>query len=717
MKKLIIPLAALLTLTSAAVDLSSYKRFNQGMSAVNHVRDPSFDDPLFRRPGLKWDEQAWHKGSEARITAEDGYSQLGLGIVRSDPKQYSVTFQQIKTLKPDTRYVCGFKVRVTGATYQDRTTVCFAVEGDTTPVSKGIRGNTKGWEDFSQEFSTSSKTNGSYSIVLFAKKGTGNACVASFDDVYVREAGGEYRVGVLNPYGRVDGDWDKLVCAANTIGSITYPGQGKADLAAVVEVKSKGAKGKSPRTTFVAPIRNNRFEVDMKDAKLADGEYDVRVLVIDRTNKLILGEEKDLHVMIGMPSKVRKPARGAVTIDKYGRTLVDGKPFLPIALYTGGCTAGYEIDCFKKSPFNTLLTYHSYFYRLIHSKKRGTAGLRELMDILDANGLKLLISSSRFYPKFDGGMGPVKAEYGAAWSNSTHEAFLEMATNAIKDHPALLGYYITDELPPERYKELVARRALFNRIDPYHPTTGVYFKLGEIAAYTGTQDVPSIDFYPIQGKGPQDQSLVATSMDAASQTWTYPETGAMPFWATPQLFSWNGNDPDKNPKYRMPTEHEHRAMALMSAIGGAKGFAYYYFHDICYGTSAKSELRPQRFLANWRDICHALETVQELEPFILSTKPAPKVTVKNVKGVVRARAFVDDLGRIRVLIASVGPGETEAEIAVEGESVLKSQFARTQHVGDAKGCTYLFKGMDVDCDVLQRWPERELDKRLLVGQK
>ena len=86
--------------------------------------------------------------------------------------------------------------------------------------------------------------NGTYTICLFVTKGNGNTCVASYDDFYVREAGGEYRVGVLNPYGRVDGDWDKLVCGANTIGSVKYPGQDKADLAAVVEVKSKSEKVK-----------------------------------------------------------------------------------------------------------------------------------------------------------------------------------------------------------------------------------------------------------------------------------------------------------------------------------------------------------------------------------------------------------------------------------------------------------------------------------------
>ena len=42
--------------------------------------------------------------------------------------------------------------------------------------------------------------------------------------------------------------------------------------------------------------------------------------------------------------------------------------------------------------------------------------------------------------------------------------------NSIKDHPALLGYYLTDELSEEQLSVPVQMRQLINHLDPYHPT-------------------------------------------------------------------------------------------------------------------------------------------------------------------------------------------------------------------------------------------------------
>ena len=165
----------------------------------------------------------------------------------------------------------------------------------------------------------------------------------------------------------------------------------------------------------------------------------------------------------------------------------------------------------------------------------------------------------------------------------------------------------------------------------------------------------------------------------------------------------------------MPTENESVAMGFMSAIGGAKGFIWYYLFDICHAQSSDPQQRFSRFEANWKVFSNAARELQSLEPFILSTTPAPKVTVKDVKGRTRARAFVDDeYGRIRVLIACEGPGESEAEITVEGPNTdgLVAKFDRTHRETKDGRTVYRFKGTDVDCDLLQRWPEIEFNRDL-----
>lgn len=201
----------------------------------------------------------------------------------------------------------------------------------------------------------------------------------------------------------------------------------------------------------------------------------------------------------------------------------------------------------------------------------------------------------------------------------------------------------------------------------------------------------------------------------ARKVWSHPETGEMPLWATPQLFSWGGDNPDTNPKYRFPTENELRAMSLMSAIGGAKGFIFYYYHCILYAVGKTLDEKFSRFHPLWKIACNVAGELKELEPFLLSTASAPKVSVKNIRGVTHARAFVDETyGRIRVLISCEGPGESEAEITVDGMqsgqlNELRSKFGKTKRVNNS---TYHFKGKDVDCDILQRWPEYELDKEV-----
>ena len=702
MKRLMMATVLLATadLLAGGLDLSGFTRLERGTASFNHVLDPDLDDATYQLPEGK--NKVWKLSREAHIDAAYGFNQRGIAIVRpkTETNTYTITAQWIKTLKPNTRYEFGCKVKAVDS--DGRTSACLGLEGLKVPVYKGWNGNFD-WTDYKTEFTTDEK-NVPLAVVLFM--GKGRCCTAMYDNFYVREVGGEYVVGLLNPFCRIDGDERTLIFAANTIGSITYDGSDKAKLVAVLKVKDAAGKVCLEKETDVS---GTRFTFD--GAALKDGVYTYDILLADRANRKILTEETDQRLQVGAPS-VPKPAKGVTTIDKYGRTLVDGKPFLPLAVYVGGI-GFYQNDWFKGTDFNTVLAY-SGFWCKVDGRKKGKEALREGLDYLDKAGLKIILGSKCFYPKFDAGVETLMAEWGAKKDEVDYETFLAGCAEAIKDHPALLGYYTTDELPPERYHELLKRRETFTRVDPWHLTTGVFFRLGEMASYTGVTDAPSIDFYPIGGKDkPQSQKLVTDSMDKANETWARPDTGAMPFWATLQMFSWGGTNPDKNKNYRLPTERESIAMAFMSAIGGAKGFVWYYLFDIAYACATGPE-KFARFEANWRIYREVAHELKLLEPFILSTKPGPKVTVKDVKGRTRARAFVDEeFGRIRVLIACDGPGESEAEIEVEGENGLACKFGNVKAEQKGGKTIYRFKGTDVDCDLLERWPENEFKKKYL----
>lgn len=700
MKRLVLCAVVCTAVAAGAAEFDGWTRLEKGAAAFNYVRDPDFDDATFMKDGRN---TAWSLMDEAHIGAEYGFNQRGVAIVRpaGETNKYSVSYQMIKGLKPRTRYTFGCKYKVTGS--DGRTSMGVGIEGLTVPVYFAVSGN-HDWTDYKTEFVTTDKPQ-SVSIVLFVRKG--RWCTAMYDNFYIREVGGEYLTGMLNTYNRVTDDEPDMIFALNTIGEVVYPGSEKAKNVGFVVVKDKTGKIVLEKRV---PITGRRFTVSGKD--LAKGDYTLNVTVADVENKLVLTSE-DLNLQVGVPAGA--PKRGVVTFDKLGRTLVDGKPFLPLAVYVGG-TAAYQNEWFARSPFNTYLAYSGFWSKVNQSKYKGKEALREALDLIDKAGKKIILSSATFFPKYDRTVGALMSEWGFKKGETDYDTFLAHCTESIKDHPALLGYYITDELPPERYRELIARRNMYNRVDPFHPTTGVYFRLAELANYTAVSDAPSIDFYPISGKGkPQSQKLVTESMDMANEVWARPDNGQMPFWATLQMFSWGGSNPDTNKNYRMPTENESVAMAFMSAIGGAKGFIWYYLFDICHAQSPDPQLRFSRFEANWKTFCNAAQEIKNLEPFILSTTPAPKVTVKDVKGRTRARAFVDDeYGRIRVLIACDGPGQSEAEITVDGPNTdaLVAKFNRTQRETKDGRTIYRFKGNDVDCDLLQRWPEIEFNKDL-----
>ena len=71
----------------------------------------------------------------------------------------------------------------------------------------------------------------------------------------------------------------------------------------------------------------------------------------------------------------------------------------------------------------------------------------------------------------------------------------------VKDHPALLAYYIADEpdgagfgMDPRILEEVYA---YIKRVDPYHPITIVLNCRGSVPRYVHTGDIIMADPYPI----------------------------------------------------------------------------------------------------------------------------------------------------------------------------------------------------------------------------
>jgi hypothetical protein len=71
--------------------------------------------------------------------------------------------------------------------------------------------------------------------------------------------------------------------------------------------------------------------------------------------------------------------------------------------------------------------------------------------------------------------------------------------------------------------------------------------------------------------------------------------------------------------------------------------------------------------------------------------------VEIEKGEVIAREFRDAAGNVRLLIAGVGPGESQAVITTTAPMPLTSGNGKTVALGDNK---YRFTGKDICSDIL-----------------
>jgi len=359
-----------------------------------------------------------------------------------------------------------------------------------------------------------------------------------------------------------------------------------------------------------------------------------------------------------------------------------------------------DLDVIGKSPFNVLMPYSSMNMGLKNGKhKPGTIdGIREVLDACHAKNIKVAFS--------------LKDCLAASWPESAkvkewnglrgHDEIVTKAVEAFREHPALLGWYIADELPPSSTPALRARRALINRLDPWHPTWAVYCVPQDIPDMVGTADLIGMDPYPfLRGGGsvgfsaadwPHNIKKTSDFMEAVRKTRS---TGqGVLTWCVPQMFNgvWEKMSREDYVKKSLdPSEVEMRAQFLLMAVYGCRGFIAYNYHHF------RMPLAEPDFPRRWPEICRVGQLMKDLAPYLLSTQEED-VPVAAESGVVRARLFRGEAGGARVLVVGEGPGKTRARLTLPAGAVSKSRYGVTK---PADGGTWTFEGDNVCCDVLE----------------
>jgi len=374
---------------------------------------------------------------------------------------------------------------------------------------------------------------------------------------------------------------------------------------------------------------------------LQAGEQTVRCTVA--TNGAVAGEASCRIVRMSAPPKWR------VRFDRLGRTLVEGKPFFPLGMYMGTVTAT-ELDVYGEGAFNCLMPYQE--------------PSREMLDLCEQKGLRVIY--------------PLKEVYcHTGWARmrkirnlADEEAYVTQRVEAYKSHPAILAWYLNDEFGPEFADILAKRRALFERLDPDHPTWNCLYQVQQLNLYMDSIDCIGVDPYPVARRS----ISMANDWTILARRNTF---GVRPVWMIPQAMDWRWFKSGNKKRDRMPTEDEMRSMTWQMIASGANGLIYYAFHQMRRNSGTN-------FPAYWAAVKSVAADVARFADVLVSD-PGPDATANLPPYQLPVRTWRKG-GEVFVLAVNATDKPVDAELSLTKEfSEATAVFGENASLRTPKG--------------------------------
>ena len=355
--------------------------------------------------------------------------------------------------------------------------------------------------------------------------------------------------------------------------------------------------------------------------------------------RLVDAEGRDVESRSLMFSRVEKFPDWKARIDADNRILVDGKPFYPVSIYLSYFTEQAFLDI-SNSPFNCVMCYRHL--------------TREQMGRFHAAGKKVIYSIK------DVLLGRPACPQEIT-DHETERVWVENHIGKFKDHPALLAWYINDELGPEWIDRLKIRYDLVRRADPDHPAFMVLYQIGRLREYAGTFDVMGTDPYPVAGKEPKPISMVAdwTAL-------TRRDVFGKAVWEAPQIFDWSAYRRFPGVTTRAPTETEIRNMVWQCVVAGANGVCAYNYNGL------RKMHKRDPFERRWAEVCRVYGEFAKYAPVFLSAEAAPTVT--GAPSGVYARAWRHE-GKVWLLAVSTADSAKNCVFEVSGAGSVNMSLA------------------------------------------
>lgn len=568
---------------------------------------------------------------------------------------------RVQDLKLDGKTLSSTKTQVTGFDFYNSKREYLG--SSYIPVT--VKNGNADWQEYSTTFTVPENIT-SASLCFFLRKPY-TCSRMSWDNVKVEEMGEIVPViyPVLPKKLKIAGD-GKVKMRVNVLSGV-YP---------------KGLKlfaALPGGTEHAAPVCGNFAEFTF--GSLPSGESAVKFSLVDVGEKKIIAEAEYPFFRV-----TAKPPAGAAEVDESGRMTVDGKPFFPLGFFIERplelTTA--HMKRLSEIGVNTLLPYRSMVMRLPDNQgKVGVAALRRSLDELQKHDLKVIFSLL----EITGTIHHVSEYEGI----TDKREIARHIAKALKDHPALLGWYISDENTPETLGPVRDLRVELNRLDPWHPVATLSNTPRYYPWFGPTGDIMMLDKYPVMEKSkPLTMSEVRKCFEAEAKV-----LGLGPWWV-PQCFNWGiyfRHQPYET--YRYPSEEDMRSQALLALNHRARAVIFYAYesirkHDL-YEPGAAKWFEPRVFAV--------IRLLKELEPFFLA-EDAPQaikvIPAKDAPSLVEARRHTAGKRSV-VIVTADGPGKSQAVLKV-GCPGLKSRFGRTKDLGNGD---YEFTGTDIASDILE----------------
>lgn len=643
---------------------------------------------LLQNSGFEQCEAHWHGigGNGWNIVRGEGRNGTNaLCKLRKAKGEYTLVGQKELILKPDTVYEFGGWVKPEGLTGPG---AGIAIEWSNAQTGKHLYGtylpliNGNGSFQEVRGILTPRKYPFPirYQMTLYLHRDSiGKVC---FDDLYVHSVSGRWNAAMISPIQETVILPDpvlELLCAVD--GEFQYTRKTLPHLQCCIIIR----KNREILYNQIHPIQGERVVVHPEN--LSEGFYEAELLLVDTANKVILG--KDSFPLRAVSGEVARKRR--VTVERSGQIAVAGKRFLPIGIYKHRLTSRSEVDLLVEAGFNTVCVY------------LGHEIPKEIFLYCAERGLWVIPSVGGLMP-IGASQLPILSYRGITDRDKMTDALI----SDLKNYDAVLAYYIADEVDSSYAEHLKKLRRRIRCIDPERPTFAVYYQnFIEVAA---CQDIIGIDPYPVKVKSSNEMYDVLKQLKEAARTKKLTGCDGMALWAVPQYFNPGIVAADaKDPavylgKYRYPTLTELYSMIALEMINGARGFIGFNFDFMHY----KRAVDPDAFKRFWPVIKKAVVFQREMADFLLSDLPAVPVKLKQIKGEVHAAAFQCEDGRTALLVASIGPGEAEAVIALNNETDMTLRFGNLKRQSPG---IWFFRGRDMDSALIMSGKIPDTDQK------